>query len=207
MPMPANPSAPPLLIVISGPSGVGKDTVMRRLLERDARLRRSITMTTRAPRKNDGRLEVNGVDYDFVTTEAFAAHVDAGDLLEHAGVHTSQYGSPRARVRGLLEAGHDVLLQVDVQGSRTLRGVVPGALFLYIAPASLEVLEERLARRGMSGATLLERAKDREFEVNAASEFEHVLVNREGELEATVDAALAVIEAERAREGRSPVLV
>ena len=207
MPVPATPSVPPLLIVISGPSGVGKDAVMRRLLERDSRLRRSITMTTRAPRANDGRLEVDGVDYDFVTPDAFDAHVDAGHLLEHAGVHTSQYGSPRARVRALLEDGHDVLLQVDVQGSRTLRGVIPGALFLYIAPESRAILEERLRRRGTPEPTLLEREKDREFEVNAASEFEHILVNREGQLEATVGAALAVIEAERTREGRAVIEV
>lgn len=199
----ATPRAVPLLIVISGPSGVGKDAVMKRLLERDSRLRRSITMTTRAPRTNDGRLEIDGVDYDFVTPEDFDAHVRAGDLLEHAGVHTSQYGSPRARVRALLDAGHDVILQVDVQGSLSLRNVVPGALFVYLAPESREILETRLRRRGMAEATVGERAKDRDFELDAARHFAHVLVNREGELEATVDAALALIGAERAREGRS----
>lgn len=180
---------------------------MRRLLERDPRLRRSITMTTRAPRENEGRLEVDGVDYDFVTPDQFAAHVRAGDLLEHAGVHTNRYGSPRARVRALIEEGHDVLLQVDVQGSLALREVVPSALFLYVGPASEEDLERRLRKRGMPESVIAERARDRAFELSERRHFEHVIVNREGALDAAVDVALALIESERGREGRAPVVV
>ncbi len=180
---------------------------MRRLLERDSRLRRSITMTTRAPRQNNGVLEVDGVDYDFVTPDQFAAHVRAGDLLEHAGVHTNQYGSPRARARTLLEAGHDVLLQVDVQGSLALREVVPGALFLYVGPESEDDLERRLRKRGMPEAVIAERARDRAFELAERRHFEHVIVNREGGLDDAVDAALAIINAERRREGRAAVVV
>lgn len=194
---------PPLLVVVSGPSGVGKDAVMGRLLERDPRLRRALTMTTRDPR--DG--EESGVAYLFVTPERFEVHAARGSLLEHARVHTNRYGSPRSRVRALLEGGHDVLLQVDVQGSLALRDLVPGALFLYIAPESDDILEEHLRRRGTDEATLEKRRADRPAERAAQARFDHVIVNREGALEATVDAALALIEAERTRPGRVAVTV
>lgn len=194
---------PPLLVVISGPSGVGKDTVMLALLEGDARLHRSITMTTRAPRAG----EVDGVHYDFATPAAFEAHVRAGDLLEHATVHGNRYGSPRRRVRELLEGGQDVLLQVDVQGSLALRQVVPGALFIYIAPGDPDALEARIRARGSDEATVAARNADRAREIEAQALFEHVVVNHEGALDATVAAVAAIIEAERERLDRAPVEV
>lgn len=195
--------AGPLLVVISGPSGVGKDAVMTGLLERDTRLRRALTMTTREARPG----EESGVDYLFVSPERFEAHVAAGDLLENKWVHTNRYGSPRGRVRALLASGYDVLLQVDVQGSLALREVVRGALFIFIAPESAEVLEAHLVKRGTPPDVLEERRADREAELAAQAAFEHVVVNREGALEATVDAVLALIERERGREGRARVLV
>jgi guanylate kinase len=193
----------PLLVVISGPSGVGKDAVMSALLARDPRLRRSITMTTRAPRD----LEVDGVHYDFATLAEFEARVQAGELLEHASVHGNRYGSPRRRVRELLEAGHDVLLQVDVQGSLALREVVPGALFIYLAPGDPAALEARIRERRPDAATLAARNADRERELAAQARFEHVVVNHEGALDATIDAVAGIIEAERARLERAPIEV
>lgn len=198
-----NGTRPPLLIVISGPSGVGKDAVMSALLARDPRLRRSITMTTREPRAH----EVDGVHYDFATGPEFEARARAGELLEHASVHGNRYGSPRRRVRELLDAGHDVLLQVDVQGSLALREVVPDALFIYVAPGDPAALEERIRVRGADEATVAARNADRARELAARERFEHVVVNQEGALDATVEAMSAIIGAERARLGRAPIEV
>lgn len=194
---------PPLLVLISGPSAVGKDTVMAALLARDPRLRRSITMTTRSPRAG----EIDGVHYDFATSADFEQHVAAGELLEHATVHGNRYGSPRGRVRALLDAGHDVLLQVDVQGSLALQEVVPGALFIYIAPDDPTALEERIRARGTDEATVATRGADRAGELAAQARFTNVVVNIEGALGATVDEVMALIEAERARPDRRPVEV
>ena len=201
--------AAPLLIVISGPSGVGKDAVMTGLLERDSRLRRALTMTTREPRENRGVLEESGVDYLFVSEARFAWHVEERRLLEHAGVFAKQYGSPRWRVGLLLDLGFDVLLQVDVQGARTLRATVPSAMFVFIAPDPDDPnqLDDQLAERNNRTETLAQRVKDRAGELEAQREFEHVVVNRRGHLAQTVEAVRALIERERGREGRTRVEV
>lgn len=192
-----------MLVVISGPSGVGKDTVMRAALERDPRLTRSITMTTRAPREG----EQDGVHYDFVTPEAFERHVEAGDLLEHATVHGQRYGSPRSRVREALGTDHDVLLQVDVQGSLALRDVLTGASFVFIAPDGSSDLERRLRERGTDEVTIATRNADRASELAAASSFEHVIVNHEGAPDGAVHALLEQLDRERARPDRRAIEV
>lgn len=196
-------AAAPLLVVISGPSGVGKDTVMRGALERDERLTRALTMTDR-PRRSQ---EVDGVHYDFVTTQEFERQVETGELLEHAVVHGQYKGSPRRRVREALASGRDVLLQLDVQGARTLRGLVPGALFVYLAPDPTSNLDAHLRGRDEDEATIARRRADREAELAAASEFDHVIVNREGDPNAAVSALVELLERERAREGRAAVEV
>jgi guanylate kinase len=192
-----------MLVVISGPSGVGKDTVMRAALERDPRLTRAITMTDRAPR--DG--ERDGVDYDFATPEAFERYIEAGELLEHAIVHGQHKGSPRHRVREALAAGRDVLLQVDVQGSLALRDVLPGALFVFIAPDEASDLDARIRERGADDGSAATRHADRVKELAAASTFAHVIVNREGDPNAAVEALLELLDRERERPDRQPIEV
>jgi guanylate kinase len=191
-------------VVISGPSGAGKDAVMRRLRERGFPVAIPATMTTRAPREG----EVDGVHHVFVTPDEFLRNVAAGELLEHAEVYGNLYGVPRSQVRKALATGNDVLIRVDVQGAESLRAALPDALSLFIAPESRERLAARLNGRGTESEGERERrlaAADRELE--EARHFSHMVTNVEGNLDATVDAVWALLEAERARPGRVPVVV
>ena len=206
--MPDRP--PPLLIVVSGPSGVGKDALLAGIRARDAEggggmeaFAVPVTMTTRAPR--DG--EVDGVDYRFVSAEEFERRLWAGELLEHAQVYGHSYGVPRSELRGALAAGRDVMMRVDVQGAATLRRLLPGALFLFLAPDDPRQLEARLRERGMDDATLRRRLDTAERELARRDQFDHVVVNVDGDLDGTVERVLAIVERERARPGRKPVEV
>ena len=194
---------PPLLTVVSGPSGVGKDALMARLLEGGG-FRRPVTITARPPRPG----EVDGVHYRFASREGFEAAIAAGDLLEHALVHGTHYGTPRASLRDALASGLDVLLQVDVQGARALREALDGAFFVFIAPESLAQLERRLrARPGADDAEVARRLASARAELEHQPAFDAVVVNAEGALDATVEHVLALIARERARPGRRAVEV
>ncbi len=194
---------PPLLTVISGPSGVGKDAVMTHLLE-GSDYWRPVTMTARAPRPG----EVDGVHYHFATPERFEAAIAAGELLEHALVHGTYYGTPRQSLRDALASGLDVLLQVDVQGARSLRAALDGAFFVFIAPESLAQLEGRLrARSGTDPAEVARRMRSAREELEQQHAFDAVVVNIEGDLDGTVERVRALIARERARSGRRVVEV
>jgi len=194
---------PPVLAVVSGPSGVGKDALMARLLQGGG-FARPLTMTTRPPRPG----EVDGVDYRFASRSAFEAALAAGELLEHADVHGALYGSPRRELRAALASGGDVLLQVDVQGALALRELLDGALLLFIAPESLDQLKQRLrARPGTAGEELARRLETARAELGQQDAFDHVVVNIEGDLEGTVERLRALIAEERARTGRRAVEV
>ena len=194
---------PPLLTVISGPSGVGKDAVMTCLLE-GGDYRRPVTMTARTPRPG----EVDGVHYHFVSPEQFEAAIAAAELLEHALVHGTYYGTPRRSLRDALASGLDVLLQVDVQGARSLREVLDGALFVFVAPESLAQLEGRLrARAGTDPAEIARRMRSAREELEQQHAFDAVVVNIEGDLDATVERVRELIARERARPGRRAVEV
>jgi guanylate kinase len=177
---------------------------MSSVLERKLGFVRPITMTTRAPRGD----EVDGVHYFFATPEEFNAHLDAGDLLEHATIHGHEYGAPRKGLRDALASGCDVIMQVDVQGSEALRALLPDALYVFIAPESLAHLERRLeGRETEDAAGRARRLETARRELEAQARFEHVIVNHEGDLAGTVEALLALIERERARPGRAPLEV
>ena len=193
----------PLLTVISGPSGVGKDAVMTRLLE-GGDFRRPVTMTARPPRPG----EVDGVHYHFATHDQFEAATAAGELLEHALVHGVYYGTPRSSLRDALASGLDVLLQVDVQGARSLRKALDGALFVFIAPESLEQLEGRLrGRPGATGEEIMRRLASARAELEQQHAFDVVVVNIGGDLDGTVERVRALIARERGRPGRRVVEV
>ena len=189
-------SATPLLVVLSGPSGAGKDAVLDELAGRGHRFHRVITCTTRPPRSN----ERDGVDYHFVSDAEFDRLISEGGLLEHAVVYGHRSGVPRAQVLEKLAAGVDVYVRTDVQGAATIKALMPDAVRIFIAPSSLEELEERLRARDADGEELIQRrlrtARD---EMARSGEFEHTIVNAPGRLSETVDRLAAVLEEERAR--------
>lgn len=192
---------PPLLVVVSGPSGVGKDSLIARLRERSDRFRKPVTMTTRRPRAG----ERDGHDYIFVSTAEFERHIAAGELLEHARVYGRLYGVPRAELRRALD-GSDAILRVDVQGVATLRARLPGALFVCVVPDAPGRLAERLRARGdEEEEEIARRLAEAGAELAQREHFDHVLPNIEGDLDATVDALLVLIDRARRRPGRTPL--
>jgi guanylate kinase len=187
-------------LVIAAPSGAGKSSIARALLDSEPALTLSVSATTRPPRPG----EVDGDHYFFRDDAAFLAMVAAGEMLEHAEIYGRRYGTPRAPVEQALAAGHDVLFDIDWQGHRQLRAALPGDVVgLFLLPPSLAELERRLAERGQDSAEEVARrmAGARE-EISHWSEFDHVLVN--ADFMTTRDAARAVLHAARSVPGRCP---
>ncbi len=172
--------------MISGPSGVGKGTVVRRVLERHPEIRLSVSVTTRRP----PAFEREGVDYRFVTDERFDELVASGAFLEWAHVVGHRSGTPAAPVERDLAAGHDVVLEIDVQGARQVRNRVPDAVLVFLAPPSMAELERRLRSRGTESEDRLRvRLATAEAEMRERGWFDHVVVNDR------VDRAAAEVEA------------
>jgi guanylate kinase len=188
--------AAPLLIVISGPSGVGKDAVLGRMKERGLDIHFVVTATTR-PRRE---AEVDGRDYLFVSPEEFQRMVEDGEMLEHALVYRDHKGIPRRQVAEALRSGSDVALRVDVQGAATIRSLAPEALLIFLLASSEEELERRLrARRTESEQDLALRLATARREIEQLDLFDYAVVNRDFALDATVDTILAIIHAEHHR--------
>ncbi len=198
----ANAGAGPLLVVITGPSGVGKDSLLARLKALGRPYHFAVTATTRPPRPG----EVEGLDYYFLSDEQFDQMLARGEFLEHAIVYDQRHGVPRTPVREALAAGKDVLMRTDVQGARYIKSVCPAALTVFVAPPSWEELEWRLRSRGTDDAAQLEkRLRAAREELAAAGDFDHTVVN--DDLDACVDRLEALLAKERARKGRQPVAV
>lgn len=188
--------AAPLLIVISGPSGVGKDAVLGRMKERSLPFHFVVTATTRARRPQ----EVDGRDYHFVSPDEFQRMIETGELIEHAKVYNDFKGIPRAQVAEALRSGRDVAMRVDVQGAATVRALAPDALLIFLLTASEAELERRLrARRTESPEDLALRLETARQELERMDEFDYAVVNRDFALEATVDAIVGIIQAEHHR--------
>lgn len=188
--------AAPLLIVISGPSGVGKDAVLRRMKERGLPFHFVVTATTRPRRAG----EVEGQDYLFLSQAEFEDLVRRGEMLEHALVYNDYKGIPRPQVAQALASGRDVVLRVDVQGAATLRRLAPEALLIFLLPPSQAELERRLrARRTESAEDLALRLRTAQQEIERLDLFDYAVVNREYGLDQTVDTILAIVQAEHHR--------
>lgn len=186
----------PLLVVLSGPSGVGKDSVLRRMQERGLPFHFVVTATTR-PRRAE---EVEGVDYFFVSKEEFARLIEADELLEYAIVYNDYKGIPKKQVRDALASGKDVIMRVDVQGAATVRKLVPGALLIFLATESEEELVRRLqTRKTETAESLALRIATARQELKRIGEFDYVVINRDGHLDEAVDVIWAIIQAEHHR--------
>ena len=160
--------------VITGPSGVGKGTLIRGLMERVGELELSVSATTRPARAG----ERDGVDYHFLSREQFDRLLAAGEFLEHADYAGNRYGTLRSQLEDRLRAGHPVVLEIEVQGARQLREAMPEALQVFIAPPSLDALRARLTGRGTDDVEEVERRlRVAEGELAAQPEFAHVVVN------------------------------
>jgi guanylate kinase len=186
----------PLLIVLSGPSGVGKDAVLNRMRELKRPFHYVVTATTR--RKRAG--EINGRAYHFVSQERFKEMIDQHQLLEWAEVYGNRYGVPKAEIAAALARGMDVIVKVDVQGATTIKGLLPQAVFIFLMPPSAEAQEQRLRKRhSESPSDLALRLERAEQEIERLSIFDYVITSHQHRLDEVVLQIDAVVTAERCR--------
>jgi len=175
-----------MLVIISGPSGVGKDTIIDALRRRhhDPEYHYVVTCTTRAKRPG----EVDGIDYHFLDRATFAARRRAGEFLEANDVHGNWYGTPRTQVREKLAEGRDVILKIDVQGAQVVKEKIPGALLIFLIPPSLEDLFQRLLSRATETADELElRQQNAAIELARQEDYDYVVTNETGQVERTAE--------------------
>ena len=190
------PFSSPLLIVISGPSGVGKDATIQRMKARKLPFHFVVTAATRAPRPE----EVHGQDYFFVTHDEFARMIEQDELLEYAIVYNDYKGIPKSQVRAALASGKDVVMRLDVQGAASVRRLYPGALLIFLTTRDEEELINRLRQRKTETPEgLALRIATARQELKRLPEFDYVIENRECQLDETVDTLLAIISAEHHR--------
>jgi guanylate kinase len=183
----------PLLIVISGPSGVGKDSIVQRMMERGFPFHFVVTATTREKRAN----EIHGKDYWFVSKDEFARMIEEDELIEYAIVYGDYKGIPKAQVREALASGKDVVMRLDVQGAESVRKLSPDALLIFITCESEEELEHRLRERKTESADSLSlRIATARKELQRIDAFDYVIVNHDFHLDDTVEKVRAIIAAE-----------
>lgn len=196
-----NQKAKSVVIVLHGPSGVGKDTVIAELT-RLTGIKRAITSTSRPPRPN----ERDGIDYHFLTREEFEANIARGKFIEHAEVYGDLKGLERAELERLLDAGNDVIIRTDVQGARTLRKLLPGAVFILLEAEDGNAYLDRLEQRDTeSPESRQRRLAEIEAELADRENNDYVVTNRHGQARAAAEEIAAIIERERANPKRPPV--
>ena len=200
----AETSYPPLLVVLSGPSGVGKDAALTELRKLDRPWHFVVTATTRKIRTG----ETEGKDYIFLDEPTFLGMKERDEFVEFAQVYGNWYGVPKNQVTIGLEAGKDVILKIDVQGAATVRKMAPNALFLFMVPGSFEELQERLSQRMTESAPEIKlRLKTAENEMSQGNGFDRQVVNSRDNLKQAVADIDAAIAEEKQRVGRSPILI
>lgn len=196
----------PLLVIISGPSGVGKDTIIEALQRRghQPEYHYVVTCTTRARRPN----EIEDVSYRFVDVPGFMTLLNAGELLEANEVHGNWYGTPKQGVREALARGQHAILKIDVQGAEVVKRLVPEALLIFVVPPSLDTLVEHLKARRTESAEQLEiRQRNAAIELARKDDYDFVVVNEEGRVDVTAERIEQIITAEEHRGSRRRAVV
>jgi guanylate kinase len=186
----------PLFIVLSGPSGIGKDAILTKMKESDYPIEYITTVTTR-PRRAKER---DNIDYHFVSTESFQKMITGNELLEWANVYGNWYGVPKKPVKQALDKGQDIIVKVDIQGAATIKKILPEAVFIFLIPASMEELATRLKQRQTeSPSDLTLRTKTAEEEIEQLPLFDYIVVNKQDEIDLAVSEIKAIITAEKCR--------
>ncbi len=186
----------PLLIVISGPSGVGKDAILKRLKARQVEFHFVITATSRRRRAG----ETDGVDYFFVSGEEFKRMIEQDELIEYAYVYDHYKGVPKSQVKAAFESGKDVFMRLDVQGAARVRALFPEAVLLFIIPSDIQEWYQRLINRQTeTPASLQVRIETARREMECLPQFDYLVVNPQGKLDQAVDTILAIVHAEHHR--------
>jgi len=185
-----------LFIVISGPSGAGKDAVLTKMKELGCPLEYIVTVTTRPQRDK----ERNNVDYHFISTERFQEMIERKEFLEWANVYGNWYGVPKEPLKQALDKGQDIIVKVDIQGAATIKKILPQAVFIFLTPPSMEELIVRLKQRHTESAfDLALRTKTAEEEIKHLSLFDYIVVNNQDEIDLAVSDIKAIITAEKCR--------
>lgn len=191
-----------MLIVLSGPSGTGKDTVLREVVRKDKSLNLSVSATTRSPRGG----EVDGKDYYFMNEKNFLKMVEEGKFLEYAKYCGNYYGTPFSEVDGLLDEGKDVILEIEIDGGCQVKSRCPEAVSIFIIPPSMDVLKRRILNRGINDLNNMEdRLKTAKKELNFASKYDYIVVN--DNLDKCVLDILSIINSERMKSCRMDYII
>ncbi len=190
-----------LLIVISGPSGSGKGTLIKRLLELDDSFIYSVSATTRAPRIG----ERHGVNYYFIDREDFESRIAAGMMLEHAEYCGNYYGTPQKEVNENLAAGHNVILEIEVAGAMQIKEKCPDAILMMVAPPDFRTLEARLRGRGdnVGEDVIRRRLETARFELAQLSQYDYIVINGENMIDTAVHKIIGIVQAEKSRVSRA----
>ena len=186
----------PLVVVISGPSGVGKDVLIEGMAGRGLNYHFTVTATTRDPRPG----EREGINHHFLSVDEFQRAIADDELLEWARVYGNYYGVPKQRVRDALDQGKHVIIRVDVQGALRIKELAPEALMIFIHPPNMNVLQQRIERRGVnSSSDIATRLESAEEEMRQSKSFDRQVVNQEGDLESAVDEVISIVHEESRR--------